>query len=56
MHIKKKMNKHNAELQWKPPPAKLNILYTQCIISHGIIILDIPLFIIISLFLMLGST
>ena len=41
----KNQNKHNAELQWKPPPAnQSNILYTRCVISRDIIILDIPSF------------
>ena len=39
---KKITNKHNAEQQRKPQPAnQSNILYTRCIISFGIIILDI---------------
>ena len=33
-------NKHDAELQRKPPPAnQSNILYTRVVISHGITIL-----------------
>ena len=36
-------NKHNTEMQRKPPTANhSNILYTRCIISRGIMILDIP--------------
>ena len=41
---KRKEKKHNAELQRKPLPAnQSNMLYTLCIISYGIIILDLDI-------------